>query len=175
MLSTRLRRASTALRQGQGNEPNNLYNVCGNNYKSVQLGLTYTINTGKTKNFENIVGLTTTIRSRRFSSDIILGGQGSDVIRGLDGDDRYGRRLCKTRDNGNNNYRYDNTLKLSRTLFEDWANVGQVEQLFGGAGNDVLYGSMGDDTLDGGTGSDRLHGGPGFDTIILRAGEVRRR
>ena len=39
-----------------------LYSVCGNNYKSVQLGLTYTINTGKTKNFENIVGTYKTIR-----------------------------------------------------------------------------------------------------------------
>ena len=157
---------------GPGNEPNNLYSVCGNNYKSVQLGLTYTINTGKTKNFENIVG---TYKDDTLTGDsaanIILGGQGSDVIRGLDGDDVLVGGFGKTRDNGNNNYRYDNTLKLSRTLFEDNAQVGQVEQLFGGAGNDVLYGSMGDDTLDGGTGSDRLHGGPGCDTIILRAGD----
>ena len=157
---------------GPGNEPNNLYSVCGNSYKSVQLGLTYTINTGKTKNFENIVG---TYKDDTLTGDsaanIILGGQGSDVIRGLDGDDVLVGGFGKTRDNGNNNYRYDNTLKLSRTLFEDNAQVGQVEQLFGGAGNDVLYGSMGDDTLDGGTGSDRLHGGPGADTIILRAGD----
>ena len=89
----------------------------------------------------------------------------------MDGDDVLVGGFGKTRDNGNNNYRYDNTLKLNRTFFDDYAQVGQVEQLFGGAGNDVLYGSMGDDTLDGGTGSDRLHGGPGFDTIILRAGD----
>ena len=100
---------------GPGNEPNNLYSVCGNNYKSVQLGLTYTINTGKTKNFENIVG---TYKDDTLTGDsaanIILGGQGSDVIRGLDGDDVLVGGFGKTRDNGNNNYRYDNTLKLSR-------------------------------------------------------------
>ncbi len=104
---------------GPGNEPNNLYSVCGNNYKSVQLGLTYTINTGKTKNFENIVG---TYQDDTLTGDsaanIILGGQGSDVIRGLDGDDVLVGGFGKTRDNGNNNYRTDNTLKLSNTLFE---------------------------------------------------------
>jgi Ca2+-binding RTX toxin-like protein len=158
---------------GPGNEPNNLYSVCGNwDYKTVQLGLTYTINTGKTKNFENIVG---TRQDDTLTGDsaanIIVGGQGSDVIRGLDGDDVLVGGFGKTRDNGNNNYRYTNTLKLSYTLFEDWAEVGQVEQLYGGAGDDVLYGSMGDDTLDGGTGSDRFYGGPGADTIVLRAGD----
>ena len=85
--------------------------------RSVQLGLTYTINTGKTKNFENIVG---TYKDDTLTGDsaanIILGGQGSDVIRGLDGDDVLVGGFGKTRDNGNNNYRYDNTLKLSRTF-----------------------------------------------------------
>jgi len=157
---------------GPGNEPNNLYSVCGNNRKTVQLGLTYTLNSGNTKNFENIIGTyQDDVLTGDSAANIILGGQGSDVIRGLDGDDVLVGGFGKTRDNGNNNYRYDNTLKLNDTLYDSYATVGQVEQLFGGAGNDVLYGSMGDDTLDGGTGSDRLHGGPGFDAIILRAGD----
>ena len=135
----------------------------------VQLGLTYTLNSGKTKNFENLVG---TYQDDTLTGDsaanIILGGRGSDVIRGMDG---------KVYDNGNNNYYSSNTLNLSNTLYNgSGAQAGEVEQLFGGAGagagagdDDVLYGSVGDDTLDGGTGSDRLWGGPGFDTIILRS------
>jgi len=157
---------------GPGNEPNNLYSVCGNNYKYVNLGLTYTLNTGNTQGFENIVG---TYQADELTGDagpnIILGSRGSDVIRGLGGDDVLFGGMGKTRDNGNNNYRYDNTLKLNGTLYYDYAQVGEIEQLFGGAGNDALYGSMGDDTLDGGLGSDRLWGGPGADTIILRSGD----
>ena len=176
---------------GPGNRPNDLYSLCGNNYKWVQLGLTYALNTGKTKNFENIVGsYNDDTLTGDSAGNIILGGGGSDVIRGLAGDDVLAGSAGKVRDDGNSRYRVDNTLSLSRTLFNNSssAQASDVEQLFGGAGDDVLYGSAGDDSLDGGTGSDELWGGPGddsldggagsdrlwsgpgFDTIILRAG-----
>ena len=140
----------------------------------VQLGLTYTLNSGKTKNFENLVG---TYQDDTLTGDsaanIILGGRGSDVIRGMDGDDVLVGSDGKVYDKDNNNYHASNTLNFSNTLYKgSGAQAGEVEQLFGGAGagdDDVLYGSVGDDTLDGGTGSDRLWGGPGFDTIILRS------
>ena len=51
---------------------------------------------------------------------------------------------------------YDNMLRLSNTLFQSYAQTGEVERLLGGSDSDQLYSSMGDDTLDGGTGSDRF-------------------
>ena len=69
--------------------------VCGNNYKYVQLGLTYTLNTGKTKNFENLVGT----NQRRCADRAIARGISflAVVARmlsvALAGDDVVGRRL----------------------------------------------------------------------------------
>ena len=80
-----------------------------------------------------------------------MGNQGSDVISGLGGDDILFGGLGKAQASGSN-WRYDNTLNLTDTLYYDYTQAGEIERLLGGSGNDQLYGSMGDDTLDGGTG-----------------------
>ena len=155
-----------------GNEPTDVYSLCGMDYRTVGVGVTYALNTGNTTGFENVVG---TRQDDVITGDdgpnILLGDQGSDVISGLGGDDVLVGGLGKAVEDGSN-WRYENTLGLTQTLIGcSSAQAGEVERLLGGAGNDQLYGSMGDDTLDGGVGSDRFWGGPGSDTIILRAGD----
>jgi Ca2+-binding RTX toxin-like protein len=49
------------------------------------------------------------------------------------------------------------------------AHTDIAQQLFGGAGNDILTGGNGDDTLDGGTGDDLLRGGAGNDQYAFGA------
>ena len=105
---------------GPGNEPNNLYSVCGNNYKIVQLGLTYTINTGKTKNFENIVG---TYQDDTLTGDsarnIILGGAARMLSEAWLVMMYWSAALVRRGTTVIINYRYDNTLKLSQNLYLD--------------------------------------------------------
>jgi Ca2+-binding RTX toxin-like protein len=56
-----------------------------------------------------------------------------------------------------------------------WTAIAQgfVDQLLGGAGNDLLVGGGGNDVLDGGTGNDVLIGGYGQDTLTGGAGQDR--
>jgi Ca2+-binding RTX toxin-like protein len=158
----------TCFSPGPNNRPENLWELCGDNYRHVNEGLTYAINTGNTVNFENVVGTNSDdVITGDAGANIILGNQGSDVISGLGGDDILFGGLGKVRADGSNWY-YNNTLNLTDTLYYGYTQAGEIERLLGGSGNDQLYGSMGDDTLDGGTGSDRFWGGPGADTIILR-------
>jgi len=57
--------------------------------------------------------------------------------------------------------------------------LGGRDDLYGGAGNDLLdggngrddlYGGAGNDTLDGGNGNDDMYGGSGADTFVFGAG-----
>ena len=41
-----------------------------------------------------------------------------------------------------------------------------VDNLYGGSGDDMIFGGVGDDTLDGGSGNDMLWGGPGKDVVF---------
>ena len=66
---------------------------------------------------------------------------------------------CTLRDGGYYNCYRDRYLETSEN------------NLYGGAGNDLLCGSKGEDTLDGGTGTDILNGATGADTFITRAGD----
>jgi Ca2+-binding RTX toxin-like protein len=54
----------------------------------------------------------------------------------------------------------------------NWQAISQgfIDQLLGGAGDDLLVGGGGSDTLDGGTGNDTLIGGHGRDTLTGGAG-----
>lgn len=65
-----------------------------------------------------------------------------------------------------------------REMFNKWAHRGDTrstDQLFGGAGHDLLVGSNALDTLHGSSGSDALFGGGGNDTLdpgLLARGDI---
>ena len=129
-------------------------------------GVSYTINTASTSNFENV--------RASYGSDTITGDEngnrlvgwgGADTLSGGAGDDElYG-------------YVDQNPQGVSDG----------VDRLYGGAGDDSLYGGAGDDILDGGTGRDVLSGeggadgfegasynnggANGSDTFVTRAGD----
>jgi Ca2+-binding RTX toxin-like protein len=91
--------------------------------------------------------------------DILVGGNGNDVICGLGGDDRIGGGHGR------------NTLKggAGNDLID--STVGQ-NLVFGGAGNDTVWAWDGDvDRINGGTGYDRVFANR-FDVItnVERAG-----
>ncbi len=76
--------------------------------------------------------------------DIIDGGDGNDVIAGLEGDDR-----------------------LYGGLGHDIINGGEGnDQLYGGAEPDQLFAGPGNDHIDGGPAGDHLHSGLGNDTVV---------
>ncbi|NEY88692.1 calcium-binding protein [Tabrizicola oligotrophica] len=78
--------------------------------------------------------------------DALYGGAGEDRLQGLAGNDRlYGGIL---------------TPGFSAEL----------DQLYGGLGNDSLYGGLGNGMLDGGEGRDLLRGEAGDDTLVGGAG-----
>ena len=129
----------------------------------------YTLNTGATSNFENIVGSGSDDQLTGSSdANAIFGGSGSDTLYGLSGDDKlYG-------DIGGSSYWSSSLYQLHGNLREghgDNENEFGDDILFGGAGSDTLVGDKGNDQLDGGTGSDTITTGSGSDTIVLRAGD----
>lgn len=91
-----------------------------------------------------------------FSSDVahgssgqMSGGEGNDILTGMNGDELL--------EGGSGN----------DTLLGNWGN----DVLVGGTGDDVLQGSFGDDVLDGGAGDDLLYAGYGADTIRFGRGD----
>lgn len=69
------------------------------------------------------------------TDDVIIGGTGSNSIRGHDGNDQI------------------------------FAGAGNDSSVQGDAGNDLIHGGSGNDTLYGGTGTDTMWGGTGADTV----------
>jgi len=92
-------------------------------------------------------------------NDTLLGSHGSNVLRGLGGDDViWGDAL-----------RSSGGARARR----------QRDRLYGGAGNDIIYGGRGynlmvgddgDDYIQGGQGYNVVYGGNGNDTIRMRSG-----
>jgi Ca2+-binding RTX toxin-like protein len=80
--------------------------------------------------------------------DLILGGEGANVLWGMNGNDSIGGH-------------HGNDL-----LFGGEGN----DQLGGGWGADVLYGEGGNDTLEGGGGVDLMFGGNGDDKFLAQDG-----
>lgn len=117
--------------------------------------------------------------------DTLLGGAGDDILTGGAGDDTLNGG------GGNDTVSYavqtgDINVDLSSATDQaTGAGIGtdqviQVENVFGGAGNDTLIGDAmdnllvggdGDDLLDGRDGADILSGGAGEDTLIGGAGD----
>ena len=128
------------------------------------------------------------LTGRGGGDDTITGSSASDIIYGQEGDDTiYGGSGHDTLYGGTGDDLLvgddkpgdldDVTVESIKTLFETKeldAFIESVEgkdsngndQLFGGAGDDVLLGMGGDDFLDGGTGEDAIFGGAGNDIIV---------
>ena len=85
-------------------------------------------------------------------NDVLSGGNGDDEIWGGDGDDRI---------NGD----WGNDVLFGNNGNDTIYAGGNDDIVNGGAGNDKLYGQSGDDTLVGGAGSDIIDGGDGIDTV----------
>jgi len=129
-------------------------------------------------------------------ADKFIGAKGSQIMRGLAGDDYMdgGKGVDSVRYDRDNRYGGTDgvTVNLSqgfaidgfgdRDTLKNFENVrgsdyadkitgsGGKNVLQGGDGNDVLKGLGGNDTLEGGDGDDKLDGGNGNDTLIGGAG-----
>jgi Ca2+-binding RTX toxin-like protein len=90
-----------------------------------------------------------------FSNDTISGLGGNDILIGLDGRDGL--------DGGDGN-----DLLYGDSDPSGPADIGDVDNLLGGAGDDSLHGGVGDDILTGGAGDDLLDGGAGSDRADYR-------
>jgi Ca2+-binding RTX toxin-like protein len=116
-------------------------------------------------------------------NDLLVGGDGPDILFGQSGDDRL---------RGNDG----NDLLFGGPGRDQLAGGADDDQLFGGAGRDLgwltpanpvasrngdtlmggagddwLFGQAGRDLLDGGTGDDQLTGGSGRDTFVFASGQ----
>ncbi len=125
-------------------------------------------------------------------NDSLEGGNGNDILTGLDGNDSigggngndhlYGNMGADTVSGGDGDDLVgggkDNDV-LAGDGGDDTLRGGLGnDMLAGGAGNDLFYGGKGNDSLDGGTGDDRLYGlrgndvltgGDGADTFVFNA------
>ena len=107
-------------------------------------------------------------------NDTLLGGAGADDLRGGSGLDAASysditSRVVVSLDN----IRNDGIDANNDGLAEENDSVGQggdIERLFGGAGNDILTGNSGPNLLVGGLGQDRLRGLAGADTLNANDG-----
>lgn len=90
--------------------------------------------------------------------DDVTGGPGNDVIAGEGGKDTL------------RGYYFPGTLEIGvLTKFRG----GEVNQISGGDGADLIEGDNGPDQLSGGAGGDRIHGGGGADVLKGDAGNDR--
>ena len=118
-----------------------------------------------------------TLTGRGGGNDTIIGSQADDVIYGQEGDDLLvGDAPSGSGEGSTVDSIEDTTVASIKEMSPDDldAFIDSVEnpdadgndQLFGGAGNDVLLGMGGDDYLDGGAGEDAIFGGSGNDIIV---------
>jgi Ca2+-binding RTX toxin-like protein len=98
-------------------------------------------------------------------NDDLYGGPGADDIRGGPGDDAvsYGGVSAPV------------TVTLDDRANDGAAGAGDnvhgdVEDIYGGTGDDSLTGDAADNTIDGGAGNDTIVGGTGFDFLYGGAG-----
>ena len=112
------------------------------------------------------------------SNDVLVAGDGKDMLDGDAGDDTL---LA-----GGGNDMVDAGAGNDRVVAGDGNDIveggsgndvlmggADNDALHGGAGNDTLNGGSGNDTLNGGAGNDVLTGGSGGDTFVFAAGSGR--
>ena len=93
-------------------------------------------------------------------NDTLRGGEGDDVLDGGDGSD--------TADYSTATDTITVDLNAGGEVEDDHSDddtLRSIENVIGGAGNDVLTGNDNDNTLTGGAGDDTIDGGAGDDTI----------
>ncbi|WP_018095958.1 calcium-binding protein [Sinorhizobium meliloti] len=127
------------------------------------------------RNIENVTGSAVAdVLTGDSQANVLLGGGGGDILKGGGGQD--------TIDGGAGSDTADfrdktagivltlagaaNAIATVGGLAED--TVRNIENIFGGAGADVLTGDGNSNTIRGGAGADRLDGGTGVDTVDYR-------
>lgn len=98
-------------------------------------------------------------------ANLVIGGEGDDVIESLDGDDTiYADSIgC-----GSSTPHTANSDQINGGSGDDWIQAGH--QCGGADGNDIANGEDGNDEILGGAGDDQLTGGPGDDDIKAMSG-----
>ena len=104
--------------------------------------------------------------------EVFRGNAGNDTINGnnaySDGDDASSDRV----DYSNNTSAQAINVNLATGVASDGLGgtdtLIDIDQVYGGAGNDTLIGGAGRDKIDGGPGSDTIDGGSGSDTVRYR-------
>ena len=112
---------------------------------------TISLTTAGATNFENLTGTTSAeTLNGDANANILVGNSGADTLNGNGGND---------------------TLYAQDAGFGGASTTDSDDNLYGGAGNDILNGTAGDNILDGGTGADTIYSGGGSDTIVIRSGD----
>ena len=97
------------------------------------------------------------------AGDLLIGGNKSQTIEGLGGDDvLLGRNGDDLLDGGDDNDTLDGGNGDDTLLGGNGDDM-----LFGGKGGDVLNGGAGSDVMAGGAGGDKITGGSGIDTAVF--------
>ncbi|MCF3629449.1 FecR domain-containing protein [Thalassospiraceae bacterium LMO-SO8] len=94
-------------------------------------------------------------------NDILIGGAGSDLLDGGDGIDTVDFSALDP-----DSPLYIDLGEGEATVGDDLDTLVSIENVIGGAGDDIIVGSDGDNVLAGGLGDDTFTGGGGDDTII---------
>jgi|GEM_PF-2303605 Hemolysin-type calcium-binding repeat (2 copies). len=152
------------------------------------------VGTDTLSNFENIIGGNgSDILTGNNGANTIWGGLGNDTLMGgLGDDDLYGEG---GNDMADYSYITSSTISVTASLdvngdgtavatgggVSDSDRLYGIENLRGGAGNDILtgndsvntiYGGAGNDIITGGGGADRLYGDAGSDTFVLSTADL---